>query len=214
MDLFRWSDGQTIEKGSGTCPSKSFGIGAPRSRPRVALIVREVEQVSSDPKKWGAISGKAVVCNVPGTRLKHALGRHAPHERHKSSRMASGSTARRPRRRSWAPLSLHLKEALDGPTLVHGFEASRPVRPRLLSSLTSVWALDEKKATRVVDNERAQTRRHDLRAGARGRVPAALTHVRWLGGARGAASAGKGGPRRGHQPCPGVVLWLGAHRRN
>ena len=53
---------------------------------------------------------------------------------------------------TWAPLkSLHLKEALDGVvrSLVRGIEAGTGTRVR---SLTSVWALDEKKATRVVDN--------------------------------------------------------------
>ena len=46
----------------------------------MALIARDddVLPLSADPKKWGAISGKAVVCNVPGTRLKHAFRHDTP----------------------------------------------------------------------------------------------------------------------------------------
>ena len=109
----------------------------------VALIVRDddVLPLSADPKKWGAISGKAVVCNVPGTRLKHAFRHDTPltkvHVEQNGLRQYGSSS----KASTWAPLkSLHLKEALDGVvrSLVRGIEAGTGTRVR---SLTSVWAL-------------------------------------------------------------------------
>lgn len=120
----------------------------------VALVIRDedVQTLSSDPKQWGAIQGRAVVSNVPGTRLKHSF-RHDSHLTKAQVRQTGvlkyGDLAKAP---AYAPLqSSHLKEALDHVVrvLVRAIEAGAGTR---VHSLTSVWALDEKRATRVVND--------------------------------------------------------------
>ena len=148
--------GKLLRKAQRNVSVEAFRNGAPRSRlgEEVALIVRDddVLPLSADPKKWGAISGKAVVCNVPGTRLKHAFPRDLL-----SPQSACGAEWPQAVRLVVQGVdlgALEIAASQGGAGWCCSFisERHRGGHGTRVRSLTSVWALDEKKATRVVDN--------------------------------------------------------------